>query len=159
MNKFFKSLTVIIIVVIGVYFLIFYLQKNILPSERHSGLDKIITQELFDSVKVGLEKFKILNNHYPNTSGKYFFDSIKTFVSIPDVYVYADSINSSGEVFPIKKQVGEMFNYKNLSNTYLGVGNKDLVIIYKYLSENSFKLYSVGANYLDENGAGDDILY
>ncbi len=130
-----------------------------MQGERHSGLDKIITQELFDSVKVGLEKFKILNNHYPNTSGKYFFDSIKTFVSISDVYVYADSTNTNGEVFPIEKKVGEKFNYKNLSNTYLGVGNKDLVIIYIYLSENSFKLYSVGENYLDENGAGDDILY
>ena len=130
-----------------------------MQGERHSGLDKIITQELFDSVKVGLEKFKIINGHYPNYDGKYFFDSIKTFVSIPAVYVYADSLNTNGEYFSIKKKVGEKFNYKDISNTYLGIGNKDLIIIYKYLSKNSFKLYSVGENYLDENGDGDDILY
>jgi len=37
-----------------------------MQGERLSGLDKIITQELSDSVKVGLERFKNHYNHYPN---------------------------------------------------------------------------------------------
>jgi len=55
--------------------------------------------------------------------------------------------------------VGKIFIYKNISNTYLGAGIRDLTIIYKYISDESFVVYSVGENYLDEDGEGDDIIY
>jgi hypothetical protein len=108
---------------------------------------------------VGLEKYKDYYGNYPNYSGKYFIDSIKSFVIFPEVYVYADSLNENGEFILVKKPVNKKFDYKSISNTYLGVGTKDLAIIYKYSSDGSFILYSVGENHLDEGGEGDDVLY
>ncbi len=101
-----------------------------MKGERLSGLNKNITYELFDSVKVGLKRYKAIYDQYPNYTGKYFFDSIKTLLNIPDVYVYADSITKDGILIPIKKFAGKSFDYLTISNTYLGVGHKDLIIIY-----------------------------
>ena len=130
-----------------------------LGGERNTGLDKIITEELFDSVKVGLDIYKLIHNHYHKCSGKYFFDSIKTLIGIPDAYVYADSLSKDGKFISIKKLAGKQFDYTNISHTYLGVGIKELTIIYRYKDNDSFELYSVGENYLDENGEGDDLQY
>jgi len=158
-KKLILYLSLIVFLCAGAYFIFSDYKKGLMRGERHSGLDNIITQELFDSIHVGLERYKNYYGNYPYYNGKYFIDSIKTFVAFPDVYVYADSINENGEFIIVRKPVGKKFNYKNISNTYLGIGNKDLKIIYKYLSDGSFMLYSVGENYLDEGGEGDDVLY
>jgi hypothetical protein len=158
MKKNYKYILIVLtILAIGTYFLINNLKNNFMQGERHSGLDDNITYELLDSVKVGLERYKAIYGQYPNYSGKYFFDSIKTLLTIPDTYVYADSINESGKIIPIKKFAGKSFDYLTVPHTYLAVGNKDLFIIYKYISNNSYKLYTVGENCIDENGKGDDI--
>jgi len=160
MKKYYKyTLILIIIFAIGTYFLINNLKNNFLKGEQHSGLDDNITYELFDSVKVGLERYKAIYGQFPNYSGKYFFDSIKTLLTIPDTYIYADSINESGKIIPIKKFAGKSFDYLRVSHTYLAVGHKDFIIIYRYISNNSYKLYSVGENSMDENGEGDDISF
>jgi len=65
-NKLLIYLSIIVSIGIGGYFLLFNFQKSMMQGERLSGLDKIITQELSDSVKVGLERFKNHYNHYPN---------------------------------------------------------------------------------------------
>ena len=105
MKKYSKYILIVITILpIGTYFLINNLKNNFLRGERHSGLDENITYELFDSVKVGLERYKAIYGQYPNYSGKYFFDSIKTLLTIPDAYVYADSINEGGKIIPIKKR-------------------------------------------------------
>jgi len=160
MKKYYKyALVVLTILAIGTYFLINNFKNNFMQGERLFGLDKNITYKLFDSVKVGLERFKNQYDHYQNYSGKYFFDSIKTLVLIPEVYVYADSINEDGQLIPITKLAGKTLNYLTVSHTYLGVGHKDLTIIYRYISNEFYKLYSVGENCIDENGKCDDIVY
>ena len=129
-----------------------------LKGEVNTELDRLITKNLLDSSAVGLERFKAIHQHYPQCVWKYFVDSIKTLVLFSDIYVYADSMNEAGHAFPIKK-VQSKFDYLHVSRTFLGAGIPELTIIYRPLSMDSYKLYSVGENYLDEGGKGDDIIY
>jgi hypothetical protein len=145
------------ILVLGGYFLLHQLQEGMYKGETNPGFNRIITKELLDSSTIGLERFKSIHQHYPQCVGKYFFDSIKTLVHIPDVYVYSDSLGDNGQVFPIKKRGGK-FDYLNSSHTYLGSGRPELTIIYRPLSIDSYKLYGVGENCLDEGGKGDDVV-
>ena len=146
------------ILIMGGYFFVRQLSNSILIGENNTEFRIKETKRLLDSSAVGLERFKLLHHHYPQCTGKYFLDSLKTFINISDIYVYNDSIDEKGKVLPIKKHGGK-FNYNNLSHTYIGVGTPELTIIYRPLSLSSYKLYSVGENYLDEGGKGDDVLY
>jgi hypothetical protein len=137
--------------------LIWQLREGLAHGERHTGLDLKITRDLLDSSVVGLDRFRSVYGHYPQTVGKYYFDSIKTFVSVSDVYVYADTITANGTPLEIRKPVGKHFDYLHARNTYLGAGRPEQTIIYRPLSLVSYKLYGVGENGLDEGGKGDDI--
>ena len=134
-------------------------RNSINVSNRLADLDKKITLNLLDSIAVGLQQFYILKGHYPSTEGKYFFDSIKQYIDIEDVYVYSDSVDSRGKLTVIKKLVGKNFDYKKRHNTFIGISTPELIVTYKRLDSSAFILYSVGENLIDENGQGDDILY
>ncbi len=75
------------------------------------------------------------------------------------IYVYADSIDPTGKGIPIKKPVGKEFPYHMIEHTFLGVGTRDLSIVFEPLNRDSFLLYSVGENKIDEHGQGDDVPY
>jgi hypothetical protein len=127
--------------------------------KRLYALDRKITIDLFDSSVVGLRMFHSRFGHYPHTNGKYFLDSIKEYVDFDDIYVYADSLTANGDTLLIKKPVGEKFNYRSLKNIYFGIGDASQTIIYHYIEPDTFLLYSVGENCIDEGGKGDDIVY
>ena len=142
---------------LGGYLLIRQLSNSMLKGETRIELNRQITNNMLDSCVAGLEGFKSLNHHYPQCVGKYFIDSIKSFVHFSDAYVYADSISSAGQIFPIKR-TSATFDYMHISNTYLGAGRAELTIIYRPMSMDSYNLYGVGENSLDEGGKGDDIV-
>ncbi len=135
------------------------LRESLSSGYRMEGLRKEITVDLFDSVSVGLRQFYSHRGHYPSTEGKYYYDSIKQYVSVPEVYVYADSMDGSGHGIAVAKPVGESFNFHDIEHTYLGVGSSDMTIRYKRLTPDSYLLYSIGENKLDEAGGGDDVVY
>lgn len=117
------------------------------------------TYNLLDSAAIGLRKYHTLFGHYPQAEGKYFFNSIKQFINVSDVYVYADSFTTKGDTIIIRKHGAKKFDYLNIDHTYLGVGIPQLTITYRRITPDSFLLYSVGKNLVDENGKDDDIVY
>jgi hypothetical protein len=156
-------LLLIVCLFLGFIFLVIYEAKQIDKGFRAGpdmrGLRKNITNDLFDSVAVGLRMFYAEHRHYPKIDGKHFFDSIKQYISVDDVYVYADSLDKDGRMTPIKKRGGKNFDYCSFNNTYLGIGSHEFTIIYRLLTPDSYLLYSVGENHIDEDGHGDDVLY
>ena len=56
--------------------LLWQLREGLAHGERHTGLDLEITRDLLDSSVVGLDRFRSVYGHYPQTVGKYYFDSI-----------------------------------------------------------------------------------
>ncbi len=142
-------------------FIIFGLEALIRNSVRKgpdfSELRLKITHRILDSCASGLEKYKKINGRYPQSSDKYFFNSIKYYVLIDDAYIYSDSLtrmqrNSIGQVV---KENELLF----INILYLGIGSKEQYINYKSISLNTYILYSVGENCADDNGNGDDIVY
>ena len=117
-----------------------------------------VALNLMDSVETGLEKYRLAHGHYPNVEGKYFMDSLKAYIGVSHIYVYADSILPDGTRKPIDKPVAREFNYKEIQNTFLGVGSTHTTITYKPHAQDSFLLYSTGENGVDEGGGGDDIV-
>src|SRR5258708_4460823 len=65
------------------------IDRSFRSGARFAELDETITLHLFDSAAVGLKVFYASHGHYPQTEGKYFFDSIKQYINIDEVYVYA----------------------------------------------------------------------
>jgi hypothetical protein len=152
-----KKVLVISVISLGVliigYFLILWMfVQSINHGEINIEFDRKIALELIDSASCGLERFHSRYGHYPQISGKYFFDSIKTLVAIHEAYVYADSIHSG-----MAKPINSRFNYLLVDHSYLGAGTRGMIILYQPTSNVSYKLYCVGENGIDENGKGDDI--
>ncbi len=127
--------------------------------DLYNEVDLPITYEMMDSVSSGLEKYRHHFGHYPNVSGKYFLDSIKQYLAIPDVYIYADSIDKNNDTGVVRKKVGDKFKYETYAHTYVGIGTEKLILVYKRINPDSFRLYSVGKNLIDEDGKGDDIEF
>ncbi len=147
--------------------------------DLYNELDAKIISELLDSTATGLHKYHSDYGHYPQISGKYFIDSIRKYVHIEDVYIYADSINRTrdtlfvknrgdvGWVKPMKigdsNSVGDFtmndFDQHSPVHTYVGVGIPELTIIYRPVAPDSFLLYSVGKDLKDDHGKGDDVVY
>ncbi len=143
---------------------IFWQAKQMVDSfsrgpDLYDEMELPITHELLDSAAKGLSIYQQNYGHYPQIEGKYFLDSIKQYININDVYVYADSLSRNGDTIPVKKFVGKKFNYRLISHTYIGVGIRELTIIYRNITPNSYFLYSVGKNLIDEHGKGDDVVY
>jgi len=135
------------------------IEESFRAGPRLVELREAITRHLFDSVATGLRIYLAEHGHYPEVDGKYFFDSIKQYINIDEVCIYADSVDKDGKMEPIKKHGRMKFDYRRTTNTYLGVGSPTLTIIYRRLSPNSYLLYSVGENCIDEGGQGDDVVY
>lgn len=150
---------VLLIFVVTFFYQVRKYGESLMHGERKSELDVRITQSLFDSSVIGLQKYRAEHGHYPKEDGKYFFDSIKHYLHVSDIYIYADSTDVSGRIVPIKKRVGKEFYFQNVRRTFLGVGRAEQAIIYQHLAPDSFLLYSVGENEIDEYGAGDDIVH
>ena len=147
------------LLIAAAYYFFVQVSNNMHKGRNLSDLRVLITNELLDSVSLGLKRFSDVHKRFPQTSGKYFFDSVKVYVTVPDVYVYADSTTPDGTVIAVQKRAGKKFQYKDIPNTYIGVGTPRQILVYKLLSPASYVLYSVGENSLDENGQGDDIVY
>ncbi len=149
-------------VLVGI-FLIFFLfvfvywqikrtEQNIIRGpDLYNELKIPITYNLFDSLATGLYKYRVQFGHFPQIEGKYFFDSIKPYTNISYIYIYSDSIT--------KKPLNKNSNYLTKNHTFIGIGNKELTIMYKPISPDSFLLYSIGKNLIDESGKGDDIVF
>lgn len=152
----FISLVSGLIITVLILFL-FLINKGLKEGPDLSYLDKIITHEILDSCALGLERFQNLYGTYPRVEGKYFFDSIKILVNISHAYIYPDSANGNnfmGMKAKIKRET--LLKMKNL---FLGIGRPEQYISYIYLAPNSYRLYSVGKNGIDERGKGDDMVY
>jgi hypothetical protein len=140
-------------IIIGIgYCSMIKFQREISQGRDFSGLRLEITHRLLDSVAIGLERYRNIKGHYPETSGKYFLDSIKHFIGSLD-YVYVDSVLQSGDTVIMGWGTFQNIDYLTSSHTYFG-----FKLIYQ-VTESSYLLYSVGENEKDENGEGDDILF
>ncbi len=149
--------------------------------DLYEEMDLPITHELLDSAAVGLRKYHEQYGHYPKIEGKYFFDSIRKYINIPNVYIYVDSMNIDQDTIFVKNR-GDTgwtrvqrvapkdtissensnnfhLNYQTRVRSYLGVGMYKLTIIYRHIEPDSFFIYSIGKNLINENGKGDDIVY
>jgi hypothetical protein len=133
--------------------------RELMEGPRLKELDKRIALDLFDSVAVALEKYRENRGQYPQVDGKYFFDSVKSYVNISNVLVYADTFDSHGVARVIEALPGKRFDYRDISHTYLGVGRCENVIVYKPCPPNSYLLYWIGENVIDEGGSGDDVVF
>ena len=126
---------------------------------RHTEMRRNISLAIFDSVKVALERFHTSHGHYPKCEGKYFLDSLKPYITVSDVYVYADSLDPAGINHALRKPVGNQYDWMSVSHTYIGVSRPELSIVYRFRYPDTFLLYWVGENGIDENGRGDDLVY
>lgn len=117
----------------------------------HSHLHYMVSQGLMDTAYIGLRRFYNDKGHYPTMEGKYFFDSIKTYVGRMKTYVFSDSWQVASKPFGVD-------NYLDVDSCFLSIGD-DMPIIYRYRKNSTFLLYSVGENEIDERGTGDDIVY
>jgi hypothetical protein len=133
--------------------------RELIEGPRLVELDKQIALHLFDSVSVALNAYRTEHGYYPQVDGKYFFDSLKRYVNVSDVLVYADTFDSHGVARAIQNPPGKRFDYHNISHTYLGVGRSENIIVYKHLPPNSYLLYWIGENVIDEGGSGDDLVF
>lgn len=127
----------ILVILIGLLIISYLKVATIKPEEffdSHKGLEKSIADTLIKKITKGLDTYKNDYGHYPITKSKYFMDSLDEIENIPLVYIYKDTL-ISGKVVSIKFQGGKY------SNTFVGIGHKDVII--KYISTDgiSFKLY------------------
>lgn len=152
------SAIALLLVAGAIYYYLQQFSKEMQQGPDHSTLRLTITWQLFDSAAVGLERFRRAHGHYPQMQGKYFLDSIKSYIGFIDTYVYADTITAQGDTIPLKHR-GRWFHYMNRSLCYFGISWQPQTIIYKSLSGSAYRMYSVGENYQDEDGHGDDIVY
>jgi len=116
---------------------------------------------LMDSAAIGIERYHVSHGYYPKVSGKYFVDSVKRLVNLDacEVYIYADTVSASGGMGPLLRRGGKSFPFLQLDHTYFGVGHWKSTIIYRLLGSDSYLLYWIGNNEIDEAGKGDDVVY
>lgn len=114
---------------------------------KNDGIHYTFAQIYMDSAYVGLNRFYKDKGHYPAIEGKYFFDSIKTYLGTLKASVFTDK-----DDFGVDSCLG-------VDNCFLAVGSNDSPIIYRYRGDHIFLLYWVGENGIDEIGTGDDIVY
>jgi len=131
---------------------------EVMTGRTFEELHRSVGLELCDSAALGLERFGDHYGHYPDIEGKYFFDSIKTFLKVDGIYVYVDSMDVNGRMKVVRRPVTKHFYYERLNHTYLGGGRPELTIIYRRLSPTKYLLYWVGENLEDDGGQGDDVL-
>jgi hypothetical protein len=137
------------------------LKRELVEGPRLSELNKKVAHDLLDSAAVGLERFHIVHGRYPSASGKYFLDSIRQFINCESIKVYicADTISESGQIIVLREGFDDIHPIHRFQNTYLGVGHPSSLILYQAKSPNSYRLYWIGENQIDEGGEGDDIRY
>ena len=163
MNKFLKNKKIIIclsfflILVLGIVCLKKMLREAMNDGGDYSGLNRSITLEIFDSCSIAFDRYHKVYGHFPKYEGKYFYDSIKCFTNVSDAYLYADAVVRDS--FPLYKAGIKRDSLLKMKNLFIGIGTAKQYIVYKYLSNNYYILYSVGENDIDENGIGDDIVF
>ena len=132
--------------------------QELIEGPNSTQLDKTIALHMLDSVVVGLKDFHIEHGHYPQINGKYFFDSVKQYIRVSDVLVYADTIEPNGTTRATQQMAGSRFDYQTIPHTYIGIGRSEYFIVYRTVPPDSYLLYWIGRNGIDEGGAGDDLL-
>lgn len=101
----------------------------------------------------GLNEYKKINGCDLLFEGKYFVDSIKSYLPRQVLNVCCDDNNYNNSI---------VYNNKSLSsnNCYLCVTVGGSPIVYRYNNDMDYPLlYWVGLNFIDEYGKGDDIVY
>lgn len=133
-----KVIKTVILLIIGMLLLIILWNLNNKRPEdffdTHEGLRETIYDTLVKRVEEGLLLYKNKNGHYPITNSKYFLDSLDGMINIPLVYLYQDR-PIEGSTKSIEFQGGVFVN------TFIGIGNCEVII--KYISTDgiSYKLY------------------
>jgi hypothetical protein len=157
-----RALVALLTIVIAAAILFFQLRQSareFVEGPRFDEMETRIALHLFDSIAIGLNAYRAERGHYPIVEGKYFFDSVKQYIPVQEVYIYADTVDSLGTFIPIRKQVGRRFEYRSRSHTYIAVGRSQLSIVYRPSTPDSYLLYWVGENGIDEGGSGDDLVF
>jgi hypothetical protein len=131
-----KILALAVVIVAAVLYSIYDMRRSIEAGPDYSEFRRVVTAQVFDSLAHGLQRYHAFYGRYPQTDEKYFYDSIKTFIHLDRAYVYSDSIHS-----------------------FVGIGSRQQAILYRMNGLDSYVMYSVGENGIDENGGGDDMMY
>lgn len=158
--KFIFTILFLGVLIIVSYYEIKKDREEFIKGTIHKELDKKIADRLLDSSYLGLCRFKKVFGYYPNMNGKYFFDSIKIFIGNIEPYVYADTLGNDG-IMRTKRNDISFPDYLYRNYCFIGVGIPEITIIYRIDKQRreGFILYSVGNNYKDEYGKGDDIVW
>jgi hypothetical protein len=139
------------------YYQFLRLQDALSKGRDPEEFGKPIREELFDSASIGLERYRNHVGHYPSIEGKYFVDSIKWYVGSA-VSVFKDSITRDGDTLLMGWGTYQKYDYLKTDGNFFGIGRPEVTIIYKPIG-NTYLMYSVGQNELDEGGGGDDVVY
>lgn len=102
--------------------------KNVNKLEWYEGLELNISKGYIDTIKNGLEQYHSIHSHYPITDGKYYLDSILSFITVDKAYLRQDSLGASNEVVSVKD--GIIKNEIKGNHFYIGVGIKENLIYY-----------------------------
>lgn len=114
--------------------------------DNHIGLRNSIAEDLLDSADMGLSRYFQIHHKYPDQNGKYFYNSIREYVDIREINIYTDSVH-------IKPNNRDSLIIKH----FIGIGSRGCFISYRK-KDNTYLLYYIGENGIDEYGNGDDIV-
>jgi hypothetical protein len=88
-----RILVLVFLIIGGVlYYFTYIVSEALKKGETHKDLERIIANELKDSIKVRLVSHYNLSGTYPIMNSKYFLDSIGNIDFVDKVYLYSDSI-------------------------------------------------------------------
>ncbi len=158
-NKLFQIIMLISLLSAFLIIVLLYLfikKTNFKEGEKHDILQNTIAKDILNESYLGLIKYKVKYGNYPNTNGKYFLDSIIYFMNKKEPYIYFDTLSDENKIITIG--FGIQVNPALHDSIYFGIGNPQYYINY-YKFQDSFLLYYVGFNGIDEFGKGDDLLY
>ena len=113
--------------------------KNVNKLEWYEGLELNIARGRMDTIKNGLAQYYSIHGHYPITDGKYYLDSILSFITVNKACLYQDSIGASNEVVCVKESI--MKNEIKGNHYYIGVGLKENLIYYGCQDGQHYILY------------------
>lgn len=136
----------------------------------YSALTEKIAEEQMKNINISLERYYKNNNSYPTMLGKYFFPSLKDYLSIDPIYLYLDSsfgiknsILSLSDFDQMRKENKitnkEYISIVNSNKIIIGLGHPIYYLVVKKLNQLNLTIYFVGKNGIDENGMGDDIIF
>jgi len=130
---------------------------------QFDGLRKSIGRNLSEMIVVSIDAYEKNNGKVFTESGKYFLDTLAPYIQLDSVgvYVYQDSAAKDGQIVPKKSVPNGTTKYGEPQGALLffGLGNRDEYMRFQRIDRNSYLVYSVGRNGLNEKGGGDDVVF